>query len=189
MAHVRIEIVDEDDRLLDPGATGEITVTAATAGTWAHCFRGLHSYHDMPDETARVTAGGRLRTGDIGRLDADGYLYVADRRSDMINRGGSKISPAEVERVLLEHPAVADCIVLGRPSDRLGETVAAVVQTRPGATVATKDLLDHCAIVLSGYKVPADVVVVPELPRNPMGKVVREAARQLLDEPDVDRGS
>ena len=189
MAHVRIEIIDEDDRLLDPGATGEITVTAATAGTWAHCFRGLHSYHDMPDETARVTAGGRLRTGDIGRLDADGYLYVADRRSDMINRGGSKISPAEVERVLLEHPAVADCIVLGRPSDRLGETVAAVVQTRPGATVATKDLLDHCALMLSGYKVPADVVVVSELPRNPMGKVVRAAARQLLDEPDVDRGS
>jgi long-chain acyl-CoA synthetase len=143
----------------------------------------------MPDETARVTAGGRLRTGDIGRLDADGYLYVADRRSDMINRGGSKISPVEVERVLLEHPAVADCIVLGRPSGRLGETVAAVVQIRAGATVATAELLDHCALILAGYKVPADLVVVSELPRNPMGKVVRAAAHLLLDEPDVDRGS
>jgi long-chain acyl-CoA synthetase len=142
----------------------------------------LLSYHEQPDETARVLTGSRLRTGDLGSLDDDGYLYVADRRTDMINRGGSKVSPVEVERVLLQHPEVADCIVVGRPSTRLGESVAAVVQGRVGSDLAIEDLRAHCAVSLARYKVPADLVVVSELPRNSMGKVIRSVVRERLVE-------
>ena len=182
MAHVDIEIVDESGRVVESGVTGEITVAAAGSGRWANCFRGLLSYHEQPDETARVLTGSRLRTGDLGSLDDDGYLYVADRRTDMINRGGSKVSPVEVERVLLQHPEVADCIVVGRPSTRLGESVAAVVQGRVGSDLAIEDLRAHCAVSLARYKVPADLVVVSELPRNSMGKVIRSVVRERLVE-------
>lgn len=178
MAHVDIEIVDEGGRVVEPGTTGEITVVAARSGRWAGCFRGLHSYHDLPVD--RLPGVSRLRTGDVGSLDDEGYLYVADRRSDMINRGGSKVSPVEVEQVLLRHPAVADCIVVGRPSERLGESVAAVVQSRAGHEIATEGLRSHCAQFLAKYKVPSDLIVVAELPRNPMGKVIRNVVREQV---------
>jgi acyl-CoA synthetase (AMP-forming)/AMP-acid ligase II len=185
MAHVRIEIVDDSGAVLPPGAEGEITVVPALDGPWAHRFRGLHSYLDRPDETARVRRAGRLHTGDIGRLDADGYLFVQDRRGDVINRGGSKVSPLEVETALREHPAIADCIVLGQADQRLGETVAAAVELRPGATVTVEQLRAHCGRVLAGYKVPSTIALVDGLPRNPMGKVVRSAALALVAQAHV----
>ena len=190
MAHVGLEIVDEDGHVVENGITGEVTVVAARSGRWARCFRGLLSYHEQPEETTRVLADSRLRTGDFGSLDEDGYLYVADRRSDMINRGGSKVSPVEVEQVLLRHPAVVDCIVVGRPSERLGQSVAAVIQTRAGSEIAIDDLREHCAASLARYKVPSDLMVVAELPRNPMGKVIRSVVSERIaewsDADDVD---
>ncbi|MGD9999299.1 MAG: class I adenylate-forming enzyme family protein [Ilumatobacteraceae bacterium] len=180
MAHVRIEIVDDDGNPMPPGERGEITVVAATDGPWANRFRGLHSYLDRPDETERVRRDGRLHTGDVGRVDADGYVYVEDRRDGVINRGGSKVSPLEVENALRVHPAIADCIVLGHPDDRLGESVVAAVELRAGAGVTSTDLREHCAQLLAGYKVPSTIALVDALPRNPMGKVVRSAALDLI---------
>lgn len=182
MAHVHVEIVDDDGRVLPSGESGHITVLPAGHGPWAGTWRGLHGYHQRPEATAAVRRGQRLFTGDTGWMDADGYLYVADRTSELINRGGSKVSPAEVERVLREHPAVADCIVLGRPDERLGATVGAVVQVRPGVSVDAATLAEHCARSLARYKVPSTFALVEQLPRNPMGKVVRGAALQLLQD-------
>jgi acyl-CoA synthetase (AMP-forming)/AMP-acid ligase II len=182
MAHVGIEIVDDEGSVVAPGTAGEITVVAATTGPWAGRFRGLHSYLDRPDESERVRRGGRLHTGDVGHLDDDGYLHVQDRRDDLINRGGSKVSPLEVETALREHPAIADCIVLGHPDERLGEIVTAAVELRAGATATGSDLREHCARVLAGFKVPTTIALVESLPRNPMGKVVRAAALDLIGE-------
>jgi acyl-CoA synthetase (AMP-forming)/AMP-acid ligase II len=140
----------------------------------------MHGYHDRPVETERALADGRLHTGDAGWLDADGYLHVADRRSEVINRGGSKISPAEVERVLREHPDVADCVVLGRTDARLGESVVAGIEVRGGREVSAADLAEHCARSLARYKVPGAFALVARLPRNPMGKVVRDAVLELF---------
>lgn len=180
MAHVQIEIVDDDGRPSPIGEDGEITVRAAGQGPWAGRFRGLHSYLDAPDDTARARRGGRLHTGDVGMLDGDGYLHVRDRQSDMINRGGSKVSPIEVETVLRGNPAVADCIVMGLADERLGHTVAAAVVLRPESGSTTADLRRECARELAGYKVPSTIMIVDALPRNPMGKVIRaEVMAQL----------
>lgn len=180
MAHVAIEIVGDDGDAVAVGTPGEITVVASRTGPWADCWRGMHGYHERPDDTARALAGGRLHTGDTGWVDADGYLHVADRRSEVINRGGSKISPAEVERVLREHPDVADCVVLGRPDARLGESVVAGIEVRAGREVSAADLAEHCARSLARYKVPGEIALVARLPRNPMGKVVRDAVLELF---------
>lgn len=180
MAHVRIEIVDEDGRVLPPGSTGEISVVASREGPWANRFRGLHSYLDSPRDTAWVHRGGRLHTGDIGWLDDDGYLFVLDRESDLINRGGSKVSPLEVETVLREHPAVTDCIVVPLADERLGHLVAAVVVLRAGTTVNESSLRSFCSASLAGYKVPSAIVTVTSLPRNPMGKVIRAEVHDMV---------
>jgi long-chain acyl-CoA synthetase len=181
MAHVAIEVIGDDGDPVTPGTAGEITVVASRTGPWAGCWSGMHGYHDRPVETARALAGGRLHTGDTGWLDATGSLHVADRRSEVINRGGSKVSPAEVERVLSEHPDVADCVVLGRPDARLGESVVAGIEVRAGRAVSAADLAEHCARSLARYKVPGEIAVVARLPRNPMGKVVRGAVLELFD--------
>jgi acyl-CoA synthetase (AMP-forming)/AMP-acid ligase II len=180
MAHVGIEIVDDEGTIVPAGTAGEITVVPATDGPWAGRFRGLHSYLDRPDETERVRRGGRLHTGDVGHLDSDGYVHVHDRLDDLINRGGSKVSPLEVETALREHPAIADCIVMGHPDERLGEIVTAAVELRAGAEATGNELREHCARVLAGFKVPSTIALVDALPRNPMGKVVRAAALDLI---------
>jgi len=189
MAHVRIEIVDDEGRVLPPGSTGEITVVPADDGHWARRFRGLHSYLDAPEETARVHRGGRLHTRDVGWLDAQGYLFVLDRESDLINRGGSKVSPLEVETVLREHPVVADCIVVPLADERLGHTVAAAVVLRGDPGVDPAALRRFCAASLAGFKVPSAIAIVDALPRNPMGKVIRTQVRDLIEaairDPDV----
>jgi len=99
----------------------------------------------------------------------------------MINRGGSKVSPAEVTRVLLEHEAVRDCAVIGRADARLGETVVAIVQCEPGSIADSATLLEHCSRSLARYKVPAHIVVVDVIPRNDMGKVVRAEVERLTE--------
>jgi acyl-CoA synthetase (AMP-forming)/AMP-acid ligase II len=163
------------------GEVGQIAVLPAGSGAWAGQWSGMLGYWRDPEATQRVRCGPMLLTGDEGRLDGDGYLYVSDRRSNMINRGGSKVSPAEVERVLREHPCVADCIVLGRRQPRLGEEVVAVVELRPGFDVDDTILLEHCSRSLSRYKVPVELAVTDRLTRNSMGKIVRDAALELLE--------
>ena len=130
-------------------------------------------YFDDPGATAEAWVDGWLRTGDIGRLDEDGYLYIGGRAKDVIIRGGSNIYAADVEHVILSHPAVAEVAVVGIPHGVLGEDVAAVVALRPGQDVDGESLREHCLASLAAYKVPRRWEFVDQLPRNPAGKVLK----------------
>jgi len=144
-------------------------------------FRG---YLDDPETSPEQRADGWLRTGDLGRLDADGLLHVVDRREDLIVSGGENIYPAEVEAVLLEHPAVLDAVVVGRPDPTWGSVAAAAIVLVVGATVSDAALERHCRERLAGYKVPVRWFRRASLPRNEAGKLLRrELCEALLEEP------
>ncbi|HZU13348.1 MAG TPA: o-succinylbenzoate--CoA ligase [Chloroflexota bacterium] len=156
----------------EPGVSGEILVRGLTV---------TPGYYGRPEATAEALRDGWLHTGDLGYLDEEGYLYVLDRRDDLIVSGGENIYPAEVERVLSGHPAVADVCVVGIPDTRWGQRPVAAVVLRGSATSA--DLLTFCRERLAGYKVPDRFVIRDELPRNAGGKVLRRVVRETLDEP------
>lgn len=178
LPHLRVAIRDDDGRALPAGEPGEICVGAADDR-----YRPMLGYWERPDATAEAVVDGELRTGDVGFLDDAGRLSVRDRKSLVIIRGGANVYPAEVERVLLEHPAVASGAVLGVPDERLGERVAAVVEAADGAVVDVDDVRRHLLEHLARYKVPETVTVVDALPRNAMGKIVRADLPPLLDRP------
>jgi long-chain acyl-CoA synthetase len=171
LPHLAVRITDDDGSTLPAGATGEIRVGPADDR-----YRLMLGYWEQPEATAEALVGGELRTGDLGALDADGYLHVRDRRSLLIIRGGANVYPAEVERVLLEGPGVAACAVVGVPDERLGERVVALVE---GEAIDEEALRAHCLTHLAKYKVP-ERFVVATLPRNAMGKVVRKDLSALL---------
>ncbi len=168
---VEIKIADEDGNAVPTGETGEV------------CLRGptvmMRGYWNRPDATADViTADGWFRSGDIGRLDDEGFLYLVDRAKDMIIRAGENIYCVEVEQVLFEHPDVIDAAVVGVPHRELGEEVKAVVQLRAGATTTADEIRAYCASRLADFKVPAYVDLRSEpLPRNPAGKVLKNELR------------
>jgi acyl-CoA synthetase (AMP-forming)/AMP-acid ligase II len=139
----------------------------------------MRGYHDDPDETAAVLdAEGWLRTGDIGVMDARGYLRITDRKKDMFIVGGFNAYPAEIERVLLGHPAVAQAAVVGVPEERLGEVGVAFVVLRAGAALADDELVAWSRERMANYKVPRRVEVVRELPLNATGKVLKYVLRE-----------
>jgi long-chain acyl-CoA synthetase len=168
---VEIKVADEDANELPAGKTGEIWLRGPTV-----MMRG---YWDRPDATAdAVSEDGWFRSGDIGRFDDDGFLYLVDRTKDMIIRGGENVYCVEVEQVLFEHPEVIDAAVVGVPHRELGEEVKAIVQLRVGATVTGEDVRAFCAERLANFKVPAYVAFRDEpLPRNPAGKVLKNLLR------------
>ena len=168
LAHLAVRIADDDGTTLPAGELGEIRVSGADER-----YRPMLGYWNRPDATAEALSDGELRTGDIGLLDADGRLHVRDRMSLVILRGGANVYPAEVERVLHEHPAIASGAVFGLPDERLGERVAAVVEPVPGAVVDVEEVRAFLLANLARYKVPERITVVDELPRNAMGKIVR----------------
>ncbi|HEU4631961.1 MAG TPA: o-succinylbenzoate--CoA ligase, partial [Gemmatimonadaceae bacterium] len=166
-----LRIADAQGRDVPPGEPGEILVRGpvVTAG-----------YLNRPEETARALAGGWLHTGDVGRLDAEGYLYVLDRREDLIVTGGENVYPAEVEAALLAHAAVAEAGVVGLPDERWGQRVVAVVRVSDGMATDAEALRAHCRTLLGGYKVPAEIRLVTEpLPRTASGKLRRVELRKL----------
>jgi long-chain acyl-CoA synthetase len=175
LPHLAVRIAGPDGASVPTGEAGEICVGPADDR-----YRTMLGYWQRPDATADALAGGELHTGDIGFLDDDGRLHVCDRKSLVILRGGANVYPAEVERVLLDHPAVEAGAVLGVPDERLGERVAAVVQAVPGASVDIDDLSAHLLANLAKYKVPERIAVVDALPRNAMGKIVRTELPALL---------
>ena len=161
-------------RVLDDG---EIVVRAPQV---------MAGYWDDEAATAEAFAGGWFHTGDVGRLDDDGYLTIVDRKKDVIVTGGENVASREVEDALHAHPAVRDVAVVGVPDPHWGENVCAVVVRRDGASVAADDLLAAVRDELAGFKRPRHVVFVDELPRNASGKVLKQALRQLLTErPDL----
>jgi acyl-CoA synthetase (AMP-forming)/AMP-acid ligase II len=170
IAGVRMEIRSPDKGEPVPdGEAGEV---------WVHTEQLMSGYWNRPDATGEVlTQDGWYRSGDGGHFDSDGYLYVTDRIKDMIISGGENIYPAEIERVLAEHPAVADLTVVGVPDDKWGEVPKAVVVAASGHTVDERELLDYCRDHLASYKCPKSVDVVGELPRNPTGKILKKDVR------------
>jgi acyl-CoA synthetase (AMP-forming)/AMP-acid ligase II len=171
---VAIRIVDDDGLPLPAGEVGEIAVRGdqVCAGYWA----------DPEATRAARTREGWFRTGDLGRLDADGWLHVVDRKKDVIVSGGENVASREVEDVLAEHPAVREAAVIGVPDERWGERVAAVVARRPGTEVAADELVAHVRDHLAGFKVPRLVAFVDELPKNASGKVQKASLRARTDE-------
>ena len=168
---VEIGVVDPDGHPVPTGATGEIWLRGPTI-----MRRG---YWNRPDATAEaITPDGWFRSGDIGRFDGDGFLYLVDRAKDMIIRGGENVYCVEVEQVLFEHPDVVDAAVVGVPHKVLGEEVKAVVQLKPDSTASAEDLRTYCSERLANFKVPEYVELRDEpLPRNPAGKVLKNLLR------------
>ncbi|MEO8924912.1 MAG: long-chain-fatty-acid--CoA ligase [Caldimonas sp.] len=171
IAGVEIEIHDP--------ATGKAVATFERGEVWVRSDQVMGGYWGQPDGTAAaITPQGWLRSGDGGYLDADGYLYITDRIKDMIISGGENIYPAEIERVLAEHPQVRDVAVIGVPDERWGEVPKAVVVVAPGGTLDTEQLLAWCRERLASFKCPKTVDVVAELPRNPTGTILKKDLRK-----------
>ena len=167
----QVEIRDTDDRPLPAGEPGEICVRSPGL---------MLGYWNAPETTAHAVRDGWLHTGDIGRLDEDGYLYIVDRIKDLIIRGGFNVYPRDVEDGLLEHPAVAMAGVVGTPSVSHGEEVVAFVSLRAGSAVTPEQLIEWARERVGGYKYPRQVNVVDAIPLTPVGKVDRKALRALL---------
>jgi len=166
-----VRVVDEEGTELPQGEAGEL---------WVRGPNVVKGYWNKPEATAdSFVEGGWLRTGDIARLDEDGFIYITDRAKDMIIRGGENIYSAEVEGALFEHPAVTDVAVFGIPHDVLGEEVAAVVLLKPGASATVEDLQAHTRDRLAAFKVPVRIWFWDEeLPRNPAGKIMKRDLRE-----------
>jgi acyl-CoA synthetase (AMP-forming)/AMP-acid ligase II len=177
---VEIVILDEKDQPVPTGEIGEICVAPRTSGPWAGVYTPMLGYWNKPDETAKALRNGVYHSGDLGFLDARGDLYIRGRRNELILRGGANVYPAEVERALQEHPAVAAAAVLGRPDTRLGQRVVAAVQLVAGREVTPAELADFARERLARYKVPEEIALVAALPRNAMGKVVKRELEPLF---------
>ncbi|MER6995985.1 AMP-binding protein [Streptomyces sp. NPDC000410] len=163
-----VRIIDDKGDDVPFGEPGEIAVSGPQV---------VPGYWRLPDATATAFPDGELRTGDIGFIDADGWLYVVDRKKDMINASGFKVWPREVEDVLYAHPAVREAAVVGVPDAYRGETVKAYVSLRPGASVDPDELAGHCKERLAAYKYPRQIEVLEELPKTTSGKILRRELR------------
>ncbi len=168
---VDIRILDDRDQLLPTGQVGEI------------CLAGDHimtGYWNDPEATRQTLNGGWLHTGDLGYLDPGGYLFITDRKKDLIIKGGENISPREIEDALQLHPAVMEAAVIGLPDALYGEEIWAVVQLKPGAQADEESIRQHMAGHVTKFKLPARVVFQPMLPRNSSGKVLKRRIRAQL---------
>jgi long-chain acyl-CoA synthetase len=168
---VQVAIVDDDGRALAAGDVGEIC---------AHSPGIMKGYFGMPEASAEALRDGWLHTGDMGYLDGDGYLYVTDRKTDMIIRGGFNVYPRDVEVVLYQHPGVLEAAVVGRPDAAFGEEVVAFVVPAPGTIPTEEDLLTFCRERLAKYKAPKEIRFVGHLPKSPIGKVLKKDLRSIL---------
>jgi long-chain acyl-CoA synthetase len=164
-------------RIVDP-ATLEDVPTGVVGEILVRSALNMKGYWKLPEETAKtLLPDGWLRTGDAGYLDEEGYLFIHDRVKDMIVSGGENVYPAEIENVLMAHPAVADAAVIGVPHERWGETPKALVVRVPGVEVTEQELIDHCRTQLAKYKCPTSVDWIDSLPRNPSGKILKKDLR------------
>ncbi len=171
LAPQEVRVVDDAGEPAPPGATGEIEIRGATV---------MKEYFRDPENTAKAMHGEWLRTGDVGRIDADGFVFIVGRSKEMILRGGENISPLEIEEVAVRHPAVREAAAVGVPDRIWGEAVGLCVVARH--PVSEQELVEFCKSHLSAFKVPQRVVFVEELPRNAVGKVTRNALRDAFQE-------
>jgi len=169
--HMQVRIVDPQGRDIAANEIGEVALRGPKV---------FNSYWRDEAATAAAIRNGWFHTGDMGRLDADGFLYIEDRKKDMVVSGGENIATPEVERVLYEHPAVLEAAVLGQPDTRWGEVPRAFVVLRPGAEATTpQEIIDFCRVRLAKYKVPVRIDLIGALPRTPSGKVLKRTLRGI----------
>ncbi|MDP4652066.1 MAG: AMP-binding protein, partial [Haliea sp.] len=163
------------------GPSGEDVGLNAVGELWVRGAPVIKGYLNRPDATAEAITDGWLHTGDIARIDDDGFIFLVDRAKDMVLRGGENVYCAEVENALFAHEAVAECVVFAVADDRLGEEVGAAVYLSPGAAIDAMHLRGHCAGHLAPYKVPRYIWFLPEpLPRNASGKFLKRELRETL---------
>jgi len=168
---VSVRICDDDGIDVPPGTVGSIYVSTVPGYP---AFR----YRNAPDKTDASWRDGFFTVGDLGWLDDDGYLYIADRRTDLVISGGVNIYPAEIEQALVGHADVVDAAVFGLPDERMGQRVHAVVELRAGSVATEEDLLDHLRSTLAAFKLPRTMEFVAALPREPTGKVRKRELRE-----------
>lgn len=171
VVNVEVRVVDEQGRDVAPGGVGEIIMRTPSAMT---------GYYRNPEATAEVLRDGWVWTGDVARIDEDGYLWVMDRKKDVIITGGVNVYPKEVEDALGTHPAVADVAVVGQPHPEWGETVTAVVVAKPGQQPTAAELQEYARVRLADFKVPRLIRFADAIPRNASGKILKHVLRQNL---------
>ena len=174
--NVELSIRDDDGRELSAGETGEL------------CIRGgnvMRGYWNQPEETAKVLRGGWLYTGDVGYRDAEGYYYITDRKKDMLLVNGINVYPREIEEVIYQFPGVKEAAVVGAPDARKGEQPVAFVAAAEGQRLEEKALLQFIRGQLADFKVPKQIVLVPALPRNATGKVLKTELRKQAVKPSL----
>lgn len=166
---VELRVVDNDDNDVPVGEVGEAIYRSTGM---------LLEYYKNPEATMEAMKGGWFHSGDLVRMDEEGFVYVADRKKDMIITGGENVYPAEVEEVLYKHEKILEAAVIGVPSEKWGEGVHAVVVLKPGATATSEEIMEFCASNLAGYKKPRSVDFIEALPRNASGKVLKTVLRE-----------
>jgi long-chain acyl-CoA synthetase len=165
---VEVMIADKDGRRVQDGEEGEILISGPNV---------MRGYYNRPEETAKALDGGWLHSGDVGRIDEDGYLHIVDRLKDMIITGGLNVYPTEVEDVLYRHECVEECAVAGLKHDEYGEAVAAFVRLKQGLAVTEDDLIRFCKASMASYKAPKKIFFVEDFPRTPQGKLLKRELR------------
>jgi len=170
---VEMKVVDDEDRDLPAGEVGEIVIRGHNV---------MKGYWNRPDATEEAIRGGWFHSGDLAKVDDDGYFFIVDRKKDMIIRGGYNVYPREIEEILYEHPAVREVAVVGVPDDELGEEVGAAIALTDGADATPDELREYVKAQLAAYKYPRYVWFVADLPKGPTGKILkREIERPQPD--------
>jgi acyl-CoA synthetase (AMP-forming)/AMP-acid ligase II len=162
-------ILDDDGKPVPQGETGEICLRSDVV---------MMGYYKQPDKTAETIVDGWLHTGDLGHIDAEGFLHITDRKKDVIITGGFNVYPSEVEQVIWSHPAVLDCAVIGVPDEKWGEAVKAVVELKPDTQVSSEELIALCKAQVGSVKAPKSIDFIASLPRSPVGKVLKKDIRE-----------
>jgi acyl-CoA synthetase (AMP-forming)/AMP-acid ligase II len=164
-----VRVVNEKGEEVSPGEMGEITARGPDI---------MKGYYKDPELTGKTIVNGWIQSGDMAKVDEEGYIYIVDRKTEMIISGGFNIYPSEIEQVLYRHPAVLEACVLGVPDDKWGEAIKAVVVLKKGESATEEALIEHCKGELSGFKKPKSVDFVAELPKNPNGKIARKTVKE-----------
>ncbi len=174
VAGVDMRILDDKGREVPLGEAGEVVVRAPNV---------TKGYLNLPDATAAAIRNGWFHTGDVGRMDEEGFMYLLDRKKDMIITGGENVYTVEVEQALYQHPDVAECAVVGVPDEKYGEALFAAIVLQPGKCATKEQIIEHCRQRIGGYKVPRQMVFLPALPKSAMGKILKTELRQTYSDP------
>ena len=175
--HTDVKVVDDAGRSVEPGEVGEVLIRSAHL---------MLEYWNRPDATAETLRDGWLYSGDLATVDKEGFVYIHDRKKDMIISGGENIYPAEIESALAAHPQLKEAAVIGQPSEKWGESPAAIVVLKDGESATAAGILEFCESKLARFKLPRAVEFVDEIPRNPTGKVLKRILRERFPGPAPD---